>query len=127
MQSKKLIDPNDHENYLYYAVQLKNSVTKQLSSTELHQNALSLSKSLDFHFVDRIGELKDCFLFAKPKISTELIHHHHLKRLEQHSSLEWVEQQIPNRRLVKRIAPVIDDFIALGINDPGFKNQWHLV
>lgn len=118
---------NDHDNFVYYAVQIKRN---SLSEFEIHEKARSLSDSLDFHFIHRVGQLEDTFLYAKTKRDTEPNHLH--KRLESHPEVEWVEQQILRKRLFKRISPAtkpsLDDFrTKLAVNDPDFDKQWHLV
>lgn len=145
------IPPNDHANFHYFAVQVDTSRdTLALSPNDLKDKAHSLGASLGYHVVGRVGELRDYFLFAARKEKSDSAapqrrgadavsedHVLHARKFAREPSVAWVERQIPKRRLFKR-NPVpqvergrplrLDELRKdLGIFDPGFNLQWHLV
>ncbi|TPX68172.1 hypothetical protein SpCBS45565_g03242 [Spizellomyces sp. 'palustris'] len=148
-----IIPRNDHYNFHYFAVQLDTSRDGSVPSAEvLEDRAHQLGSSLGYHFVGRVGELVDYYLFATPKESgglerrsTEEAEHEHVrpvKRFADEPAVAWVERQVPKRRLFRRAAlpnagqpkeergrPLrLDDVRKeLNIQDPGFSSQWHLV
>ena len=128
------IPRNDHENYSYFAIQVDSSNLPP--QTTLAEHAETVSREMGYHFLGNVGELDDYFLVAASK---DDIPHRHVKRLSSvDSGIVWVEQQVPRKRLFKRDNPTrirritprktgYDDFEGLGIKDPGFNKQWHLV
>ncbi|KAJ3275052.1 pheromone processing endoprotease [Terramyces sp. JEL0728] len=70
----------DYEKYHYFAIQSQHS---------------NLNFGFDIHSMEQIGELQDHYLVAVP-VNKTLDNSKHLhKRFEEHSKIEWVEQQLP--------------------------------
>eukprot|EP00842_Homolaphlyctis_polyrhiza_P006153 jgi/Hompol1/6539/HPOL_005011-RA len=111
--------------------------------------ARRIGESLGLRFSRPVGELRDHFVFAAPKDSANIdtaASHLHRRALD-HSSVMWAEVQLPRKRLFKRelLEPSVplsarhsqeergpplrvgDIAGVLGIKDPQFKNQWHLL
>ena len=135
--------PNDYENYNYYAVELE-------PSNDSLPRASKLAQSNDLHLIGRIGALDHHYLFASSKHS--LVKREPVEitsNLLAEEEVHWVEQQVPQKRLYKRIPPQSpifsnnSDFVhlkrspgapekvsqiaaSLGIKDPGFPEQFHL-
>ncbi|KAI9005330.1 peptidase S8/S53 domain-containing protein [Gaertneriomyces semiglobifer] len=147
-----VIPPNDHVNYLYFAVQLHSAeeTGRSLSRRDLEQRARNVGDALGYHLVKRVGELDDYYLYAVPRTSAFGSHLQTreeeqaaqvrvVRRLTEVPHVAWAEQQIPKQRLFKRnpvpgvmaeprAPPRVDDIRnELNIRDPGFSNQWHLV
>ncbi|KAJ3298160.1 pheromone processing endoprotease [Borealophlyctis nickersoniae] len=141
------IPPNDHDNFHYFAVRIDADATTPRET--LSERAHALGRQLNYHCLGRVGELRNYFLYATPK--TVFIEgrglaphepHVHVKRFSEVDDVAWVEPQIPKRRLFKRDVPqpevesreqragpirITETMKRLGIDDPGFKNQWHLI
>ncbi len=133
-----LIPKNDHDNFYYYAVQLKrselssaiDSLSRPGSQNDAHlltKRAADVASFLGYHYLGQVGELEEYHLFAHPKLSKrshiplshenslngadEEEHHPHVlkKRLQDVSDdIIWVDQQIPKRRLFKRATILTD-------------------
>jgi subtilisin family serine protease len=123
----------DYETLDYLAIQ----------TTDKHLTALSQDYNLTL--VKRIAQLDNYYLFSQPK----KLKRHVSGLLQDFSSdsrysylsvisnrIQWSEHQIPQKRLFKRVPPTNSDRplvnstqIAhdLGIVDPGFDQQWHLI
>ena len=150
-----IVRRNDHSNYDFYAIQFDTQAWPQHNSKiNRIEQAKATGDALGLIYVDQVGELRDYFLFAAPKTSTngesmasvEASHHVERRALEQ-PYVKWVERQLPQKRLFKRdassfyvtgkegmnaISKRIDPGLAttlvakLNIKDPWFSNQWHL-
>ncbi|KAJ3037293.1 pheromone processing endoprotease [Rhizophlyctis rosea] len=135
------IPPNDHTNFHYIAIKLSPT---SASPDPLPVRAQTIGTTLGYHYLGRVGELDDYFLYATPKHPTadETAHHgrRHAKRFTDLSGVVWAEPQVPKRRLFRRdVVPreeraerggpirIGDIMQRLNISDPGFDRQWHLL
>ena len=115
----------DYHNLVYYAIQAKN------------HNIHEVSSEYGLEFMHRIGELDDYYLVSAPKSGFNSLQR---RSLLLDDRVLWMEEQIPQKRLFKRVGkqtlqgsidkkeiPGPEIIIEkLGIKDPGFPNQFHL-
>ncbi|ODQ52302.1 hypothetical protein SAICODRAFT_58465 [Saitoella complicata NRRL Y-17804] len=131
----------DYEGREYYALQLSEGMRPETVESEY-----------DLRFEGPIGALEDHYLFStseyEPIERRDELHTLRKRRLEKRSTVEhdilWMERQKPgSKRLVKRSLPVEErqtfdltgspkerfEIVkhALGIQDPIFKDQWHIL
>ncbi|KAI8821066.1 peptidase S8/S53 domain-containing protein [Fimicolochytrium jonesii] len=148
------IPPNDHVNFHYFAVKLDpppphvSSAAAALDDDYYQTLAKDIGTTLGVHTLGRVGQLQNYYLYAASKDQTlfgrsqeqvEAERTHHEKRFASKPNVAWVKTQIPQRRLFARAptpAPqnergrpfrLGEIMKELGIEDPGFQNQWHLV
>ncbi|KAI8906594.1 peptidase S8/S53 domain-containing protein [Powellomyces hirtus] len=144
---------NDHANFHYLAVQLAPfDKAAEPAPSAWEERARAVGDSLGYHVVGRVGELPDYYMFATEKWTTsagvgplEVRSEAHLekeRRLHEReiATAPYVvsaKAQIPTIRLHKR-GPIpqnergrpfrLDELRKeLGIHDPGFGQQWHLI
>ena len=126
----KIVMKRDYDKNIYYAIE---------SSKDLIQQ-LVLDHQLEL--IDQIGALDNYYLVSAPKQSFSSLSK---RQLFLDDRIPWLEEQIPSRRLFKRVPPTTifkssstdlsladlnlspDQVIQkIGIKDPGFPNQFHL-
>ncbi|KAJ1557927.1 pheromone processing endoprotease [Nowakowskiella sp. JEL0078] len=144
------IPTNDHSTFLYFAVKLlsvnfdNSKFSLQPQTLSLHTRAINIARLHDLHYLGSIGELDNWFLFAVQRTSIGLKTHEehdwHFTQLSKHEHVDSVSPQIKKRRLFKRDGYQeemyqkrqeleVDNSVyeKLGIFDPGFVKQWHLL
>jgi hypothetical protein len=127
----RAIPPNDHDNYHYFAFQLRSSSSSSLPSNlphyheirkrELHTRAQDIADSLDMHFIGRVGELNDYFQVAIPKsqAGSKVDEKSAIQALlSSNYGVDWADIQIPKKRLFSRSVISTESSINLGY-DPG--------
>lgn len=127
----------DYENFHYFAIQLQNP------SSIIHG---SLN---NFYVLGNVGELKDYYLVATRKQPLVEAHTHQKRLSESFDDIVYIKEQVPRRVYGKQLVEETDIgclnnnklkkrdpaqpprnkelFKKLGINDPEFEKQWHLV
>ncbi len=121
---------NNHQDYNYIAIHAHDeSVAKELA------------KDHSMNYLGNIGQLEHHFLLSFPKLQKRDLNN---LAIETDHRVKWMEHQIPQKRLFKRLPPPPMTMIkrtpypaspqnisiiaeSFGIKDPGFPNQWHLV
>jgi kexin len=138
--TSKLIK-RDYENKVYYALQIEEA------GLPFEETARMVAKELNMKLEGQVGELQDHFMMYtnKNKLQSRDLG----AEFDTHAKIRWSEEQVPQKRLYTRNAvegpkvnlaripkivaaaerdPNVTLIAAkLGITDPGFKNQWHLV
>jgi kexin len=111
----------DYDNLVYYAI--------ESSDEAIH----AIAQDHGLKSVERIGALDNYFLVSVEKRHSTLSK----RNLLLDERVPWLEEQVLQRRLFKRAAlpswpkidiPPPDEVVKkLGINDPGFSSQFHLL
>ncbi|KAJ2989340.1 pheromone processing endoprotease [Globomyces sp. JEL0801] len=106
-------------------VEVREGAHQKLAGKLLNEKCVAID-SLDIGTIEgQIGELKDYFWVSVPveaPVSSSILH----KRLDSHPHVQWVERQLPVKRLFKR-DKISDVRKKLDIKDPEFGNQWHII
>lgn len=146
---------NDYENFDYYAVQLDDN-NGAVSGEQLDEHAAALAYAHGLNLLGRIGNMNSYYYFSTEKKWRRLRQGDDdlTLRIQSSSSsstplVAWVSRQLPRKltrramiteqlsgctasslptsRLDPRGPPLRVNQTKLGIFDPEFKNQWHLV
>ena len=134
---------HNHENYDYYAIQIPRDTSGNPADL-----AKEIADEHGYKFVGSVGQLDHYFLLSTPKSLSSLQGRSDaLESLQEDDRVEWIQQQIPTKRIFKRMSipfPLTEEDISgpnndtliearqslqsqLQITDTGFPDQWHLV
>ncbi len=115
-----------HNQFYYFAAEVDGH--EWMADGVLEEKAHLIAKDLRATLVGPVGHLRGHYLLEHPRDRHYSLH---AKRYDSHNDIRWSSLQTPQQRLHKRTAYSIEQVAKywqqLGINDPGAKNQWHLV
>ncbi|KAJ3414189.1 pheromone processing endoprotease [Chytridiales sp. JEL 0842] len=106
-QPSPVIPHNDHTNYHYIAFRLTppssahHSDHHELKRRSLHTRASTLASDLSLHLLGHVGELSEYFQVAIPKNEQTSVESA-VEMLKGVEGVEWVDVQVPKRRLFSR-------------------------
>ena len=141
--------PGQHDEYHYAVVHLHADVPFYHDHLQepFHSSARQVESQAGWELVGQVGDLNGHYLYRmsrSPKnapIATNqdttmtatgsAAARNALAQLDKHPHVKWVQMQTPSLKMKKRAPVSLEDqdriIRDLGIQDPGFHKQWHLV